>query len=217
VCNRFVLREGIDWPHIHHGIFATIFGSLTSYLQAGGRLLRAHPSMENVVVQDHGGNWWRHGSLNSDQQWDLEFDDRIVSGMRENRLRQKQDQEPIVCPKCHACRLSGPKCWDCGYQHATKSRVVLQRDGSLREMNGDIFRKRRLLEPTESAKKEWCGRIHAIQRSKKPTVQSMTFAQAEVSFARDHDWKYPPRDFPMMPVNEADWFRPVKEVQNMRV
>src|SRR5207302_733945 len=42
LCNRFVLREGIDAPWLCHGIFATVFGSLQSYLQSGGRLLRAY-------------------------------------------------------------------------------------------------------------------------------------------------------------------------------
>src|SRR5690606_19790965 len=46
VTNRFVLREGIDWPFLAHGIFATVFGSLASYLQSGGRLLRNHPSLD---------------------------------------------------------------------------------------------------------------------------------------------------------------------------
>lgn len=33
LCNRFVLREGIDLPHLSHGIFATVFGELSTYLQ----------------------------------------------------------------------------------------------------------------------------------------------------------------------------------------
>ena len=56
VCNRFVLREGIDAPWLAHAIFATIFGSLQSYVQSGGRLLRAFPGLESVTIQDHGGN-----------------------------------------------------------------------------------------------------------------------------------------------------------------
>ncbi len=55
VANRFVLREGIDWPWLTHGIFATAFGSLQTYLQSGGRLLRAYPGKEKAVIQDHGG------------------------------------------------------------------------------------------------------------------------------------------------------------------
>lgn len=212
VCNRFVLREGIDWPWIYHGIFATVFGSLTSYIQAGGRLLRAHPSMDHVCVQDHGGNWWRHGSLNADRDWDLASNDRIEAGVREKRIREKKEPQPIVCPKCHACRLSGPKCWKCGHQHTTGHRIVLQQDGSLREMKGDIFRARRVMTHSQKLEQEWESRVRAIRKSQKPTVQSMTFAQLEATFAKDHNWQYAPRTLPSMPVNDADWFRPIKDV-----
>jgi hypothetical protein len=41
ICNRFVLREGIDAPWLDHGIAATVFGSLQTFLQSAGRLLRA--------------------------------------------------------------------------------------------------------------------------------------------------------------------------------
>lgn len=212
VCNRFVLREGIDWPWIYHGIFATVFGSLTSYIQAGGRLLRAHHSMDHVIVQDHGGNWWRHGSLNADREWDLAHTDRIEAGLRADRIRQGKEPEPIICPQCHACRASGPKCWKCGYAHTKGMRVVLQRDGSLREMRGDIFKQRRELTHDQKIEDEWCNRVRAIRKSEKATVQSMTFAQLEATFARDHNWQYAPRSLPSMPMREADWFRPIKDV-----
>jgi superfamily II DNA or RNA helicase len=212
VTNRFVMREGIDWPWIYHGIFATVFGSLTSYLQAGGRLLRAHPSMDHVIVQDHGGNWWRHGSLNSDREWDLGYNDRIMSGLREKKLREKKEPEPICCPQCFALRFQGKTCPQCGYQHAGRVRSVLQKDGTLKEMKGDIYRRRRTISSSEGLQKEWASRIRAIRKSRKDTVRNMTFAQAEVAFARDHNWQYPPHDWPEMPVKEADWFRPVQEV-----
>lgn len=212
VCNRFVLREGIDWPFIYHGILATVFGSLTSYLQAGGRFLRAHPSLESVVIQDHGGNWHRHGSLNADREWELGHTDKIVAGVREKRIREKKEPEPLVCPRCHACRLGGPECPQCGHRHSTRTRVVLQKDGTLREMRGDIFKRRRSMERSQQVERSWVNRVRAVRNSKKPHVQKMTFAQLEVSFARDHNWHYPPRDMPSMPTQDADWFRPVTEV-----
>jgi DNA repair protein RadD len=215
VCNRFVLREGINWPWVYHGIFATVFGSLTSYIQAGGRLLRAHPGKDHCVIQDHGGNWWRHGSLNSDREWSLESTDRIEAGMREQKIRERKEPEPIVCAKCHAVRNGGPQCHACGHKYQTKSRMVLQKNGTLREMKGDIFRKRRLLTPSQHIEQEWCSRVAAVRKSKKPTVQRMTFAQVEASFARDHNWQYPPHTLPMMPVKPSDWFRPVSEVQEL--
>ena len=218
VCNRFVMREGINWPWLYHGIFATVFGSLTSYLQAGGRLLRNDPSLPgHVVCADHGGNWHRHGSLNADREWDLGYDDRIVAGIRKERLQNKEEPEPIVCPKCHACRLSGPQCRECGYRHVGRVRSVLQKDGSLREMRGDIYREPRRIPKSPSVQDAWVNRVRGIRRSKKETVVRMTFAQAEVSFARDHNWQYPPRDLPEMPVNPADWFRPIQSVPKERL
>ena len=50
LCNRFVLREGIDLPHIAHAIFACVVGSLKSWIQMGGRVLRAHPSTPEVCI-----------------------------------------------------------------------------------------------------------------------------------------------------------------------
>lgn len=212
VCNRFVLREGIDWPFVEHGILATVFGSLTSYLQAGGRFLRASEGKTHCTIQDHGGNWHRHGSLNSDREWDLGYTDRIVAGLRDKRLREKKEREPIVCPKCHAIRLGGPKCPKCGHQHNSRVRSVLQHDGTLREMSGEIYRARRTAKHTQNIEKSWVSRVQATRRSKKESVRDRTFAQLEVSFARDNNWCYPPRTLPCMPVNEADWFRPVREV-----
>lgn len=213
VCNRFVMREGINWPWLYHGIFATIFGSLTSYIQAGGRILRNHSSLPgHVVIQDHGGNWHRHGSLNADREWELGEDDRIVQGIRKHRIQQKKDPEPIVCPKCHACRLSGSTCFECGFRYEGRVRSVLQKDGSLREMRGDIYREPRRLQRTDKVVTDWVNRIRGIRKSTKPTVVGMTFAQAEATFARDHKWQYPPRGLPEMPLNPADWFRPIQSV-----
>lgn len=218
VTNRFVMREGINWPWLYHGIFATIFGSLTSYIQAGGRILRNDSSLPgHVVIQDHGGNWHRHGSLNSDREWILGYDDRIMQGIRKERIQQKQDQEPIVCPNCHACRLSGAGCPECGHRQSGRVRSVLQKDGSLREMRGDIYREPRRAKPSERIERDWVNRVRGIRRSKKPTVVGMTFAQAEVSFARDHNWQYPPRGLPEMPINPADWFRPIQKVPRERL
>lgn len=214
VCNRFVLREGIDWPFLYHGIFATIFGSLTSYIQAGGRLLRSHPSLNHVVIQDHGGNWHRHGSLNANREWSLDQTNALVSSLRMDRLREKQEPEPIQCPKCNAVRMSGPICHECKYQHTTKSRMVLQQDGSLREMKGDVYRKRRRARVNdEGTQQEWIARVRSTQNSKKPHVRSRSLAQIEVAFARDHDWTYPNREWAYMPIQPTDWFRPVCDVK----
>jgi len=142
VSNRFVLREGVDWPWLYHCIFATAFGGLSNYLQAGGRLLRAHPSLDHVVVQDHGGNWHRHGSLNDDRPWKLGDDNKsIADRVKADRREQTEEQcnEPICCPKCHRLRRAGkPVCPNCGHTHKRSVRMVMQTDGELVRKTGRV-------------------------------------------------------------------------------
>jgi len=55
IMNRFVLREAIDMPWLYHGIFATVMGSLTTFLQSVGRLQRFWPDYDHKILQCHGG------------------------------------------------------------------------------------------------------------------------------------------------------------------
>lgn len=206
LCNRFVLREGVDAPWLYHGIFATCFGSLTSYLQAGGRLLRAHSSLDSVVLQDHGGNWHRHGSLNADRQWDMNQSAYVTAALRAQRLREHKEPEPIVCPMCHAIRLQGKGCQKCGHIATSKSRMVVQTDGSLKAMTGDIYTPR-VTKMRSDTERIWEA-CYNRARSKK---WNATFAQAEaLFFYENHYW--PPRNLPCMPTRDGDWFRKVRAV-----
>lgn len=209
LCNRFVLREGIDAPWLGHCILATVFGSLQSYLQAGGRLLRADPSLETVTVQDHGGNYWRHGSLNADRQWCLSFTNAIAAGLRADALRDKRDAEPVVCPKCK-CVLKKPPCKICGWQPAVgwrKSRAVVQHDGTLKEMHGDIYRPRRVCQRPDGPEL-WARMYHrsCTERGRR------TFRAAAALFAQEQDWGWPDKAWPLMPKDPLDWFRHVADV-----
>ena len=166
-------------------------------------------------IQDHGGNWWRHGSLNADREWRLEYTDRIIGEMRLERIRQDKEREPIHCAKCNAIRLAGKKCWECGYQFQKRTRPVLQSNGSLKEMTNATFKPKRRAERTENIEKQWIGRVLGVKRSKKDSVKRMTFAQLQANFARENDWYYPPLDLPMMPTNDMDWFLPVQQVTEL--
>lgn len=207
VCNRFVMREGIDWPWLYHGIFATVFGSLTSFIQSGGRLLRAHPSLSHVVIQDHGGGWWRHGSLNADRIWKLGQGALELSNERFEKLRKKEEPEPILCPKCCRPRLSGPECPGCGYTHTSKSRLVVQADGSLVPYRGDIFKPRVVREESDTVKK-WLNVYYRCKNAKRP----MTFTQALAVFKQEHGY-YPPATLPMMPKSDVDAHRQINSVK----
>jgi hypothetical protein len=198
-------------PWLYHGIFATVFGALTSFLQSGGRLLRAHPSLDHVIVQDHGGSWWRHGSLNADRHWSLEWDNHIATGLRENAIREKREPEPILCPKCHRPRLvkrgmDNLLCPHCGFRASKKSRPVIQADGALKEMAGDILKPHRVkcLPNTQTL---WDSYYYRAKRSR----TEMTFNQARALFFIEHHY-YPPKTLANMPVDALGWFRKVKNV-----
>lgn len=211
VCNRFVLREGVDAPWLGHGIFATPFGSLQTYLQSGGRLLRSHPSLQRVTIQDHGGNWWRHGSLNADRQWRLDWSSRMYSGEREERLRNKHetgDVEPRRCPECS--RILARRTCPCGYEVSGMARrVVVQIDGSELNIHGDVF-KPRLTKTLPDTLKKWMAIYFAFRNT------DGTFAQARGFFFQK--WKYwPPDTLRFMPMHYQDWYVPVRDVHPERL
>lgn len=205
VCNRFVMREGINAPFIRHLIFANAFGSLQAYLQAGGRVLRNHPSMEDVIVQDHGGNALRHGSLNADRHWELDDTEQKLRKQREEALRNDKEPEPIVCPNCFKERESGPECPECGHRSTRKSRVVIQRDGTLREYTGDFYKPRKRSQQPQEVQ-DWKACLFRCANSKKRTF---SFNQAMGLFAREHGGRYPNTDWPLVPQSELDGMRKV--------
>lgn len=211
LCNRFVLREGIDLPHIGHGIMATVFGSLTSYLQSGGRLIRAHPHLDEVTCQDHGGNFVRHGSLNSNRNWQLGQSSYKTTGLRMEQMRERPDMEPIICPKCFQARLSGAVCPKCGEFGQKRSRLVVQISGDLKQVDGPSFKPRYVKQKPDTAQK-W-ERMYYRARSKK---WDATFNQAEALFYREEHY-YPPRNLPLMPQEPGDWFEKVTQVPKERL
>jgi superfamily II DNA or RNA helicase len=229
VCNRFVLREGIDMPWLYCGIFACVFGSLQTYLQSGGRILRSHSSLDHVVIIDHGGNYHRHGSLNSNRNWSLEYTSEIVANMRDDQLRFKKcrrcgkklsgpkcecgtinEVEPLKCPECDRV-LNKPQC-PCGWESSshTKSRCVIQSDGTLKIMKGDVYRPRVVCKKSDS-ERIWESHYY---RAKK---RGATFRQAEALFAMENNWQYPSRDLPLMPRDLIDFNRRIVDVPRERL
>lgn len=221
LCNRFVLREGIDAPWLSHGIFATVFGSVQSYLQSGGRLLRAFSGMDSVTVQDHGGNWWRHGSLNDDREWFLEQTQDMAYGLRSARIREGKKSQPFRCPQCGRTWTRGRACLTahggCGFELPPKAkfaRPVVTAEGDLREMIGEVFRKRRICQKPDAIKR-WTDLI--LYRCRAGTKGSRTFRQAAACYAMDNEWAWPAPWWPLMPINERDWWLLVEEVPRERL
>jgi superfamily II DNA or RNA helicase len=206
VCNRFVLREGIDWPWIEVGCFATVFGALTSFLQSGGRLLRAHPGKTKCVILDHGGNYHRHGSLAVDRNWALGMTNQRVTAERAERLREKKESEPITCPQCAKVRASGPTCPACGFTAHKRSRLVIQVDGTLKQVVGESYKPHRERMAPDTQKK-WEIMYYRARSDK----WNATFRQAAAMFFREN-YYWPPKTLRLMPRDSGDWWRRVKDV-----
>jgi superfamily II DNA or RNA helicase len=210
--NRYVLREGIDAPWLAHGIFADIFGSLQTYLQSGGRLLRSHHSLDSVTIQDHGGNWWRHGSLNADRDWDLLFTAPMAYSMRAERIRKGDESEPFRCNQCGQIlqRLPCP----CGWNPKTlkRSRPVVTVEGELKEMGGKVFRQRRIY-GRPNGPKLWEMMYYRSRTDK----GARTFSLAAALFARENNWGWPDRSWPLMPIDPRDWYLNVADVPRERL
>lgn len=209
VCNRFVLREGIDWPHLYHGIFACSFGSVSAFLQAGGRLLRAHDSLDRVVIQDHGGNWWRHDSLNADRIWELGDTERSLKARHERKYRTKAATEPVVCPKCKMIRRGGAECLRCGHVSPGKTRMVIQTNGRLASVTGDIYKARRV--PTSpQAHRDWLSCYFRAKKSKRGLTFNQAIALWQTDF--DHYGEAPDATFPCFPKDFGDLHMKVRDV-----
>jgi DNA repair protein RadD len=220
VCNRYVLREGVDWPWIEHIILAFVAGSLQTFLQTCGRGLRGSPATgkKELIIQDHGGAWWRHGSINVDREWQLELTDEIAYGLRAERIRKKQRQQPFRCPQCGRVWSIGTTCLPvhggCGFElgNRRQARPVVSTDGELKELSGDIFKPRRISQHPQGAK-IW-ERMYFRSRTGKG---ERTFRAAAALFAYENNWSWPDPAWPFMPIEEFDWFQLVSSVPRERL
>lgn len=157
----------------------------------------------------------------------------MISGLREERIRSKKcrrcrqslrpgnpvckgcgmlnEVEPFVCPECKKVLVCG-RC-SCGYVALGKrSRAVVQSDGTLKEMQGDIFKARRLLRHA-GGPKLW-ERMYYRSKTEKG---ARTFRAAAALFAQENHWNWPNPSWPLMPLRELDWFRLVADVPRERL
>lgn len=225
--NRFIFREALDEPQIKCIMLATPFGSYRSLLQSVGRGLRRHKSKDSVLVIDFGGNWWRHGSVNVNVDWESVFDCQDPDTLSKNRIAdQREHGEPMgrACPKCGMVHKPFSRlvvCQYCGHKLflGKASRPIIQADGTLTQVDGEPIKQWKI-KKTPEAPKIWAGLY--FNASKKGDV---TFNQLYANFKyktavlagspqRPAFWKgyYPPRDIPLAPKHPNDWHRLVSEV-----
>jgi len=161
VCNRFVLREGIDIPCLEHGIFACVLG-LQAWIQSAGRLLRASPSTGKkfAVIQEHGGHFWRHGDINDDIDWQLGDTLADVHRKRKAAMESGDVKEDFRCPQCGEIikpydlqHFGG--CPHCGKKFKRSVREVVMVDGTLKKMYGAARPRRRKHKVKLDGEKLW--------------------------------------------------------------
>lgn len=214
IFNRFVLREAIDLPWLEHLMLCTPIASPLSFVQTVGRVLRASPSSgkKSAIITDHAGSIRLHGSPNMDRDADWmqyfhESEDKLVRD-RQNALRdpEKKEPEPITCPECGLIRRKGPVCPTCGHESKESIRKVIQEDGELVKVPGDVYPRRKTKMKADTAQ-IWERCYYRMKNAKNPK----TFGQAYGLFVYENHYQ-PPRDLPMMPSDPRDWTRRINDV-----
>ena len=229
ITNRFVLREGIDEPLIKCVILGTPVGSYRSFLQMVGRGLRTHDTKEVCIVVDHGGNWWRHGSVNVDVDWHDVFhcsDPDVLSKNRIAEMRETGESAGVGCPNCgmvHKGKKRMIYCQYCNHKFdlGKASRPIMQADGKLVQVNGEPVKQWKI-KATPENERIWNGLYYNALRKNKDVTFNQLYQQFAYKMAvekgsrtRPAFWKahHPPRDMPLMPVNKNDWHAKVQDVR----
>lgn len=241
ICNRFILREGIDIPELSHCILATAFGSILSYTQSIGRVLRNHSSLPDinfgehgvhrgVIIQDHGGNFWRHGSPNGDLEniWRKYFRGEIkcITDDREELMKKAADPEdksvseseeiPTECPACGALQFTfrNRRCYRCNVEiFSPGTRRVIQRNGDLVEQHAlhDLKQlKRRKKDPAEEIAKAWKRAYFTAKHTGRTFNQARTYLLSGRLKGCEHMRGVDlPFNLPYMPKSREMWSQPV--------
>ena len=240
IWNRFVMREGVDEPCIEAILLATPVGSYRSFLQMVGRGLRvSKETPQEIKVIDLGGNWWRHGSVNVNVDWESVFEcdnPDILSKNRIAQLRESGESVGRVCPKCGTVdsrKRRFLQCDYCGHEMLTgkPSRPIVRADGTLSEVNGEPI-KQWTIKATPDAKRIWAGLYHNALKKWDPENPKTHFTFNQLyqqygyktaveagSRTKPAFWKayYPPRNLPLMPQNSNAWHQLVRDVDRGRL
>jgi len=105
--NCMVLTEGWDSPETSCCILARGCGSVSTYLQIGGRVLRPSPGKTEALLIDlTGRSFYDHGPLDADRTYSL-----TGKGIR---TKDKDEDESSYCPVCGQPVESPPNSWPCG-------------------------------------------------------------------------------------------------------
>lgn len=152
VSNVFVLTEGWDCPAADTVVLARAFGSVATYLQAVGRVLRVPPDRpdKRALIVDLGDNVREHGMPEADREFALD-----------GKPIRRKELAPTLCRMCGAVRRpDAPSCWRCAAVFPPPPRPVVRNvalasfDGAALTGAGMSLRKRAALEQLQAIARE---------------------------------------------------------------
>lgn len=220
-----VLREAFDYPALYHLILATPICSLKDYLQQVGRVLRAHPSLDHVLITDHGGSCRRLGSPNEDRDWETLYNltEKEVREEQEKRTEKEELEEvPAVCPKCGTMVKAGGRCppppMGCGEEieknNPKRLRFVVESGGDLVTIpDATLSKSKRKVSTDSIEQKRWDRLYYASLNSK---GRGSNFNQLRARYKKEHG-EYPPDNLNRMPLDDMDWGRKISLVKREKL
>ena len=105
--NVFVLTEGTDLPIAQTCVLARPAANVNTYLQIGGRVMRAYPGKDRALLIDLCGSSAKHGLLEMTREFSLEGEG----------IRMPSDVPPLCqCPVCGMIYRPATKCPRCNSQ-----------------------------------------------------------------------------------------------------
>lgn len=225
-----VLREGVDIPELYHLVLATPFGSFKDFIQVVGRVIRKSPETpDHVIIQDHAGNAWNHGSPNADVDWEELYHMTQVE-ISEHKAKKKKEAEDAgevasPCPHCGSLVRAGRRCppppIGCGElidkTNPRHLRFVVQKEGAIVAVDENAFKSKRKVSRDSAEQKLWDRHYYKSRNSKSP--RGKNFNQLWASFSSDYRKEHgrmPPdslkRSLNRMPQDSSDWKRKVRDV-----
>jgi hypothetical protein len=109
-----------------------------------------------------------------------------------------------------AIRRGGAVCPFCGFTYNKRVRRVLQRDGSLKEYSGPLFRKPRVAPP--DLKKLWLSCFWGAHRSGTRSFRQAFAWFAKQAYTKTRQLVKPDPSWPFMPTRVVDELRTVADV-----
>jgi len=106
--------EGFDAPALDCAILCAAFTTIAPYLQAIGRVVRAHPGKVDAIVDDLRGAFYFHGPPDDDRAWSLDGAQGKSATEHPRGLRRCGACglmcEPVtLCPHCGSTTITDPR------------------------------------------------------------------------------------------------------------